>query len=416
MVRRIATFVTLLILAACSSQVSEEDVEVGLLAAVPSDAVAVARCESVAMALQVLAPEDCPLREIDYGRLSKAPAALSLSYVSSLVPLLVIDAGKEVPDTSQAITVLLDEFSSKGLPATVSSFDGRKILLASTSETILPLAQRHIDIDASIVDADGFDMVLADIAHSRNAMILRNSSSARLLRGGLHRHFGMSTLTDHFNARLLSSFLQNSALWTTVDLGRQEASPIQRGDGRYFCYILRQFPSGKSVLELPDSTDFCLEVMTGEGFREKYETWLDATSKIEPYRREISSLRKLSGKDPLKWEKELGVGEVARVCWAGHEIVLLGFPGGKPSKGYQVPEVERNPYPGFIKALYCSLGTDDSCCARTPLWAVYGNEDDVRAYLDAQKRAPDKQEFTFRMSLDGQTLMSVKDKIKIIRR
>lgn len=416
MVRNIAIFVMLFILACCSSGAPQENVEVGLLAAVPSDAVAVARCESTINALQQLTSESCPLRDVDYGRLAKAPAAVSLSYVSSLVPLLVIDAGRDVSDTTAAVASVLEDLSAKGLPSTLASFEGRKILLASTSDTVLPLAQRHLDIDASILDADGFDLVLENIAHSRNTLILRNSAALRLLKGGLPELFGMPTLLKAFPSRSLASFLQGASLWATVDLDKNELTPIQRDDMSFFCNFFRTLPSGRSLLELPDSADFSLEVMTGEGFRAKYETWLDATSKIEPYKRTVAALRKESGKDPLKWEKELGVGEVARVCWEGHEVVLLGFPRGKAPKNAPAPQVEANPYPGFIKALYCSLSTDDSCYARTATWAVFGKEPDVRAYLDSDKCAASRKEFSCMMAMDGLALVSDKVKTAIIRK
>ena len=112
-------------------------------------------------------------------------------------------------------------------------------------------------------------------------------------------------------------------------------------------------------------------------WRSAYEGWLDARIELESYQKRLDVLKKSAGKDPLNWEKELGVKEVSCVMMPEGTLNMVRTAKSVSSDGVQV-----NPYKGFVRALYGSLfNPADSCCVRSGVWLISGE----RALLDSLK-------------------------------
>ena len=150
--------------------------------------------------------------------------------------------------------------------------------------------------------------------------------------------------------------------------------------------MLESLPAGSSeVYEiLPDTTHFALSIpIQVEAYRIARESLLDASVKLTPYRKDIEALRKLTGKSPLNWEKELNIQEVAIAKWEDKQILLV-----RPKKAGDDSEIEENPYMGFIPLLYGDAFKieDDSHHAVFSSWHLFGSKDDLESFINYPDR------------------------------
>lgn len=355
-----------------------------ILQTVPSDALAVICTEKCSRAMGLLDSAHV-LRSIDYGRLKNADAALSWSYNGSLVPVLAIDTGKNQADTSSAAASILSQaarlrlYSEYYRPDRESGRNGYIIL--TTSEAELTAVRRHISEGRSILDAQDFETAARQAGGSGDFAVARCNGAARLV----PRDF----LTDIFQRRPLISFLHSMSDWiTAVPAGHGEyiIRPTRKENDTYFTNILASLPASDSRLGtmLPPDTEFALSIPAPQPeFREAFERYQDASVRMTGYTRRLSELEKNTRKNPLKWEKELDIREIALLRRDGEQIVLLRpakYPGDKgPSD---------NPYRGFIQALYGSAFAldDDSCTACCNGWMVTGSRRAVESFAECEER------------------------------
>ena len=121
----------------------------------------------------------------------------------------------------------------------------------------------------------------------------------------------------------MTSFLGRVADWTVLKpvSGGFTVLPVcGASDDAYFSNILASLPFGDSRLGpiLPLETSFALAMPVSQPeMRQAVERYQDASVKLTRYKRTLEELRKASGKDPVKWEKELGIQEIARVHFEG---------------------------------------------------------------------------------------------------
>ena len=152
--------------------------------------------------------------------------------------------------------------------------------------------------------------------------------------------------------------------------------------------MMESLPPAESRLGsvLPIGTEFAIALCAPcNEFRSSYEKYLDAGAALTKYSRRLEELKNESGKDPLKWEKELGVKEVALVQENGRRVLLL--------RGKECPDAapSANPYRGFIAALYGETFSlqDDSYQASALGWHIYGSEKAVRSFALCEEREED---------------------------
>ncbi len=349
-----------------------------LLSAVPSDALALFCSSSPEGALRALDSTDI-LRGVNLTAFRTSPAVLSMSYNGSLASVLAIGTGSsaEAPDFPAGRGVQVKFFPPD--PAS-----GRQGILALTaSESQMVALTRHISEGRSIFDAPGFPEA-ASLTSGDDFAILRNSGASHLIPKGF--------LGDAFPRRSLAAFLHRAADWTVLLPDGDDGIELRTSRGKedtYFINILASLPTADSRLGeiMPDSTDFALALpLPRDAWRDAYERYIDASVNMTRYRKRLSSLKAESGKDPLAWEKELGVREIARIRWDGRSAVLL-----RPSKPVADRQVEDNPYRGFIPALYGEAFSlkDDAYRGAVLGWYVIGSREDVSELLSVKEKRKD---------------------------
>lgn len=357
-----------------------------LLRAIPSDALEIICFDRVDDGLEFSLDSNNVLRTLDFGRFASSRMVVAMDNVGSVEQLLAIDAGHASPDTSDAARKLLSRAESAGIhSAFICGSDStikRNILLLSTSETVVNVALRHVDANTSILDSPNFGQVLSKMASTRNSVTVRNSGSRKLLTANV--------FDDYIPHAELVKFVHGFSEWLVADAddcrsGDFSVSAICDGSAKYFSNLLAGLaPSASRLMDvMPAGAVFAIDmpVPERESFRESFEAWKDAGSSLDSYRKKLKNLKSSYGKDPLRWEKELGIREVARVCLEdGSSLTLVRT--SRSSKG--MSEMVPNPYPGYVAALYGSAfaSAADSCMLTVRDWTVTGNETAVRTFSE----------------------------------
>ena len=364
-----------------------------LLAAVPSDALAVLCFDHCADGIR-LYDTTSVLAQLNLTAFKNARMALSLCYNGSLVPVLALDCGRAEADSASAVSALRAQASTLKLHSEFFPADkeaGRRgFVVITPSEAQLTAVRRHLGEYTSILDAPGFRQALAAAA-SDDFIIFRNSGAERLAPKGW--------MKDDFPRRDLTAFLSTLAAWTvlTPNSGGFSIRPVCDAGDSYYANILGSLPPADSRLDaiLPREVRFAMTLpVSNPSSREAIERWQDASVRLTRYRKALDELKKTSGKDPLLWEKELDIREVALVRFDGGTVALV-----RPARAATEHEPAPNTRRGFLPALYGSAFAlaDDSTTATYGGWHVFGSDSDVRAFLEAERPGKDEP----RISLPG---------------
>ncbi|MBR6876455.1 MAG: hypothetical protein IKN00_09250 [Bacteroidales bacterium] len=355
-----------------------------LLAAVPSDALAVICYDRLEEGLPLL-DSTSVLHKLNLTAFKQAQMALSLCYNGSLVPVLALDAGRAEADSASAVSALLAQASALKLQAQYVRPDAetkrRGFVLITPSDAQLTAVRRHLTEHTSILDAPGFRQALAAAA-GRDFVAFRGG-------GAPERLAPKSWLRDFFPRRPLTRFLGSVANWTvlTSTAGGFDVVPVCEQDDAFYANILSTLPPGDSRLGaiLPGDTRFALALPVSlPQTREAVDRWQDASVRLTAYQKRLEALRRESGKDPLKWELEQSVREVALVHFGGGAVALV-----RPAKPATERELHENPWRGFLPALYGDAFAlaDDSCTASSRGWQIYGSQEAVSAFIEAARPA-----------------------------
>jgi len=351
-----------------------------LMQTVPSDALAVldfSRCDK---GMQMQLDSTSAISRLDLKDFRSSRMMLSYVYMGKLVPLLAIETGRASADTSASVRSLLEQadtnriftrFLSGGVPG------GRhSIVLLTTSEALIPSVERHLESDASILDAPHFAEALAMTGGKTDHIYLRNS--------GLDRTLPRNFLTRYISRRQTTRFLQNAADWLVADASggpeKLTVDAVYSDSYSQYARFLQDIGTGESKVPavLPSDTEFVLDIQVGGDFRSRYEDYLDACVRLDGYKAGLAELKNRSGKSPLTWEKELKVREVAAVNWNNRKVVLI-----RPDKTPKEAALAVNPYSGFPAALYGDAFAidNDQYSAVSGKWIVTGSEPDVNAFI-----------------------------------
>ncbi|MBP5720794.1 MAG: hypothetical protein J6W82_06980 [Bacteroidales bacterium] len=336
-----------------------------LLRAVPSDALCAGVFSRCDRALDHMTDSNSVLRQLDYGRLSRSRAVVALCDVGTVQPLLVLEAGKHGSDTLEAATSLMALADSSRLYSALVELPAHNAVVISPSSTVLTIVRRHLASESSVLDAPGFEAV-PPVLGSSDGVFWRNREAAKL--------FDMKL--GSVPRKALLSFLRDATEWT-VAVG-EKLYPIQTPAERYYCNFMSSLGDGTSRLGSfrPAGAELVIDIPVAslQEWRGGYETWLDARVELEQYQKRLQSLRKATGKDPLSWEKEAGVKEVAYVTGPGYCVNMVRTGSKLSGDG-----VQKNPYTGFVNALYgAPFNAADSCMIHCGNWIVSGE----RAVLD----------------------------------
>ena len=358
-----------------------------LIRTVPSDAIAVVCYDRSSEGMR-LYDSTSVLHRLDLSGFSTSDMVLSLSYNGSLAPVLAIEAGKSEADSLSAVSALIADARSNRLQAELVSAEqtgsrGGAVVI-TTSEAEMAAVRRHLGESTSILDAQGFREALNRSGNASSFTILKTAGADRFL--------PKDFLAGTFRQRDVADFVKTICEWVTVVPSGDgfNAVPVCGDSDTWFANAMEAMPAGESHAGtvLPASTRFAIAMpVEVGGFREAYERYLDARVRIERYRKDISALSKSTGKDPLKWEKEVGVREVALARWEGHSVLLV-----RPGKKVADRHPEENAYRGFIPALYGAAfgAVDDSFSAASGGWYIYGTESDVTEFILCDTRMEEK--------------------------
>ena len=382
--RRVFSFLAALIAAAACSQAPQQQREASaLLRTVPSDALVVMDFDHCSDVFQFMPDSTCAIADLNLGHLRNARCVLSYVFSGRMEPVLAIDTGKAPADTSDSILSIMAQADSLGLHARFFA-DGwaegeRSAIIITRADATMPAVMRHIEGLTSIYDAPMFKDATAQAGNGRGTIYLRNS--------GLDKSVPRSFLKEYVGRKELIHFLQKSADWTVMCIGSQKQIDVNAVLGpsmEHYTNVMEVLPFGESRLGaiLPSDTDFAVAQPVVDGFREKFEAYMDASVKLTKYQKRMAELKSENGKSPLAWEKEQGIREVAYVCRGGSRLILARK--AKPGENSGVMD---NPYPGFLQALYGELfAIPDGSFAVLDGWNIYGSETDVRSFLDCEER------------------------------
>ena len=339
-----------------------------LFHAVPSDALAAGYFSRLDHCLDRMTDSLSVLRRLDYGKLSRARAAVAMCDVGSVFPLLIVEAGRADADTLESVRSVMALADSLRISSAFVPLESHYTLLLSPSSTVITVARRHIASESSILDAPDFDLA-EPLLGQQDVIVLRNRGASRLP--------GVSF--GRFSWKQIAAFLRDAAEWTV--LTDQELQPIYPQSQRYFCDFLESVSEAPSKLSaaFPAQASSVIDIPLAslQEWRQQYEKWLDARIELEAYRRRLAALRKSSGKNPLDWEKELGIKELACVTLPGGTLNMV-----RTSRNGGADGVAANPNTGFVRALYGAVfNPSDSCVLHIGNWLISGD----RMLLDSLK-------------------------------
>ena len=388
----VVLLVLILTLCSCAERVSSsEDLSEEMLTAfrtAPSDALALVYCDSPEARGKLPGSTD-KLSKLDLSGLEAYTCLISYCYQGKLVPVMSLCPVKADTDISSDFSALRRRASEDGLiaefiPASSAVQAGKDVILVSESQSLLTACKRHLSEGHSILDAQDFISVLKQNSGSDAFIILRNSGARRFTPKGM--------FSGAFSFKNLTRILSRCSEWTILlcehTAGSYEVKFAHPKDGIYLSDMMESLPPAESRLGsvLPIGTEFAIALCAPcNEFRSSYEKYLDAGAALTKYSRRLEELKNESGKDPLKWEKELGVKEVALVQENGRRVLLL--------RGKECPDAapSANPYRGFIAALYGETFSlqDDSYQASALGWHIYGSEKAVRSFALCEEREED---------------------------
>lgn len=371
------------LLVACSPKPSDGTV-VGvdipaIFRAVPSDALALVSGPNAADVLSYF-DSTSALHDIPLGTLAESRAVLSVSYYTSLVPVLTIEAGRVDREMASEVSRLQACADSLGFNTAVRSLtDGSRrafrVLTICPSATVLKTVLRHIDEGVSIADVPLFERACATVKSGSDCLIFRPDAAARLL--------PPSFMAGLFPRAAAVDFVSSTAAWLTLSGhdGSFAVEAVSEKDGRSFADFLDMLEPAQSRVNgiLPPSPRFVLDfpVASIGNFRSAIDKYRDANITMDSYRRTLRELHRSTGKNPLDWEKELNVREIAVVVTDSLSVLLV-----RPSRRPHALDVCANAYRGFMATLYGSaFKIDDSCMTTYGRWLVFGASQDVQRFV-----------------------------------
>ena len=360
-----------------------------LLAAVPSNAVAVAMFGSLKNADGTVLLHDSfvdalteSFSEGKLGGLKNSQITVSYHYSASLVPLYLIDAGKSSSRPEEAINTVKSIASSFGLVceeidcAKMMSVDralqGHTLLAISSQKNLPAAAERHLENSTSILDVEGVVPVLGKLSGS-NVLIVSNASADKLL----------SALGSGF--RRYSRFLSNFSRWVGFSFSKSGSGLVMDGSADYdsvtdfASVVVSSTPTASQLSKvLPSNTFFALSIpfRSAESYRSGYESWLDTCNKLASLTAKRKSLTAANGISPVDWESAAGISEVAAASFlSGGALQRVNLA--------RVSAADVKSYPGYLASLYGDefFLEDESCSAVVEGWIVSGSREAVDAFM-----------------------------------
>ncbi len=358
----------------------------GLLKAIPSDAAIVFCFKNFSRACEVLGDSLTVFGELASdrlgriadlkpGSLKRVPAILSVHYSKDLPPLLVLEAGKAIADSSADLSHLMAEADSAGLVTKIHE----DLVLVSTSETIVNSSIRHMEEGHNILEAKGFPEI-ASAMPGDDVVFFSNAYADNVLG---------AFLADRL--RKAQRFIKGLGEWTAFTLEESDGGNV-RMKGRilydnnpsYYLNSLTGSGAGSSEIAeaLPGETVFVIDLPIGgiKAYIKAHRDFLDSKASLDKYETLLRSQKKDFGLDAEQWAQRLDIKEIAEAdIRIGDKIrpLLLIRPGKKAAGEAVCPA-------GFPSTLFGEAfkAEDESACAQVGGWIAAGSADAVQAYSE----------------------------------
>lgn len=401
-----------------------------LMAAVPVDAVAVMRFDSVddmtslltdassLMSPFVRAYAGSPfvdflsgLHEMsEQGILPRksSPAVVSYHYDGELVPLAVFDAGKASEDVPAGASALLGAAEAAGLSSCYidcsgildsdAGLYGKGLVAVSPSEDLIESSRRHLSRKLSVIDSRGFADAASE-AEGGNLILLSCGEADKLTEEILVPKY-----------RKYNDFLSDVSEWLAFTICSAEGGHLAlkaggtcQDGGDDFLSVLEAMPGAVSSVSsmVPSYAVSVVSVpfQDAGAYLSEYDRFRDSrsSSSIFPVR---DTLGKYAGIGPEKWCRALAVKEAAAVSFhvgqnlesalllkVGNPDVSVIFRGTDVSTlDNYAPQVHRYAYKGFAASLFGPLFRleDESAFTYINGWIVSGSRAAVKEYVSGR--------------------------------
>lgn len=322
------------------------------------------------------------------------PMVVSLHYSGSVVPLAVLSVPSSASDSTAQVLELKALADSCRLVSSFYPGSDFKVLLVSSSETLVSSARRHLNEGLSILGSSSFTECLTQTS-SKDVLLFSSTYSGKLL-----QTFFKKPVSSH------SSFIKTVGSWMGLSLVLSDENDIRMegtfsgtDDAGAFWRVIAGQESSQAAFTrvVPSGTSFAVSVPMKDqaAYRASYAGYLDSQSSLSAGRQRLSSLKKRSGVDPESWTRALGVREVTKATWRGsagasHEAVFVRVSDTSHSLFKSLSQADSlsadgYPYGGFASALYGGVFgvADESSFAVSGEWLVSG---DPAAIADFKSR------------------------------
>lgn len=404
------------------------DSETGLLSAVPADAVALAEFDDLKTACRMLTDSASCFHSLagnvgggrmaaflkqasdkGLGSLKSSGTVISLHYNGSLVPLLVLDAGRAGSSVSEDDRTFLDCASSCGLYAV--SVDARelgaddiyisrrRLLLVSCSDVFVKSSERHISKGISVLDSDGFASCAGSVAPG-NRIFVSSSQIGKLFSSLMKKR-----------TFAYADFLKKYAEWTSFSVEENSddkfilsgRSSYEDGTDDFINVFGKYNPAKSQVTEiLPYYTAFfaSLPISDLSACTEALDAFWDAAGRLDKIQEQRKFLQKKTGVSPSLWAGSLDVREIAMASFmvggsmenvllvrlGNHDLTAVFKDAEKGVGRKSVPRLCDNPYVGFAASVFGPYFRleDESFYTFVDDWAVIGSRKAVSEYVEGR--------------------------------
>ena len=362
-----------------------------LIEAIPSDAAIILCAKNFGRICEILGDSLTVFGELasdkfkgitsrQFNSLKKDPAIMSVHYSKDMPPLLVLEAEKAIADSSADLRDLLTLADSSGLHTRVNG----KLVLISSSETLINSSIRHMEGGHSILEAQGFKEIASNITENGDELMFFSNAYTDSILGNL-------LAKKH---RKSFSFIKELAQWTSFSLERCSQDEVRMhgellydNDPAYYLNIFGH--SGTSKVEIadavPGNVDFVLDIPIGNivSYIKARKNYLDSRNGLMKYESLLSQQKKETGLNAEDWAKNIDIKEVAiatmRFGDRFRPMILV-----RPGNRQDADKVASTVCNGFAKALFGDIfnAEDESACALVGKWIVIGARDCVGKYSE----------------------------------
>jgi len=312
----------------------------------------------------------------DYNSLRKAPAIVSVHYSKDLPPLMIIDAGKALTDSTEDYRRLMADADSSRLITRTSG----TLLLISSSETIINSSIRHLEEGHSVLEAKGFSEI-ASTTTGDDVIFFSNAYTDNII--------GAYFAKKHRKSR---DFFKELSVWTAFSITKHTDTGVSmRGtmlysnEPSYYLNVLTHAGSSdvKIAAAVPSNVDFIIDIPIGNitSYIKAYRNYLDSRSRLDKFEALMETQKKESGQNAEEWAKALDIKEVSVInLHVGDKLrqILMLRPGNKQ----KADKISGMKCAGYASTIFGNIFTaeEENTCALIKDWIVVGAEDCVTEY------------------------------------